>query len=303
MKKILVVYYSQTGQLKKVIDSVIGELSQDADITIDYEELKPSKKYPFPWGEYFFDVFPDSVEEAGCELEPFSIDFTKNYDLVIVGCQSWFLSPSVPATAFFKHPQIKTFLRGKNILTLHGARNMCFSAQESIKKYIAESKGSLVGNIVLGDTNPNYISAITIIKWLVYGNKGPYTFLPNAGISDKTILKARRFAPVIKNFLKKTNNYKLQEELVKQNAVKMKFSVLMTELNAKKIFRKFSKYIAKAAPESKEWHKRIKVFRAYLLFALFGLSPIAMIVFNLVYILAWFKSKKIIEYYRGIELK
>ncbi len=303
MKKILVVYYSQTGQLKKVIDSVVGELSQNTDITIDYEVLKPSKEYPFPWGEYFFDEFPNCVEETGCELDPFTIDFNKDYDLVIVGCQSWFLSPSVPVTAFFKHPQIKTFLKGKNILTLHGARNMCFNAQESIKKYIADAQGKLVGNIVLGDTNPNYISAITIIKWLVYGNKGPYMFLPNAGISDKTIRGAKRFAPVIKSFLDDVNNYKLQEELVKLRAVRVKFSVLMTELNAKKIFRKFSKYVTKAAPGSKEWHKRIKVFRAYLLFALFGLSPIAMIVFNLIFILVWFKSKKIIEYYQGIELK
>ncbi len=303
MKNILVVYYSQTGQLKRVIDSVISGLTQNADINIDYEVLKPSKEYPFPWGEYFFDEFPACVEETGCDLQPFSIDFNKKYDLVIVGCQSWFLSPSVPVTAFFTHPQIKAFLKHKNILTIHGARNMCYSANESIKSFISEAKGNLVGNIVLGDENTNYISAITIIKWLVYGNKGPYMFLPNAGISDKTILDAKRFSPVILNFLNDSQHHKIQQDLIKLDAVKIKFPVLMVDLNAKKIFRKFSKYVTKASPKSKEWNKRIKVFRAYLLFALFGLSPIAMFVFGLINILFRFKTKKTIGYYQGIELK
>ncbi len=303
MKNILVVYYSQSGQLKSVVNSVIDGLIQNTDIHIDYETIKPSKAYPFPWGEYFFDVFPDCVEESGCKLDPFSIDFTKNYDLIIVGCQSWFLSPSIPVTAFFKHPEIKEFLKGKNILTIHGARNMCFSAQESIKQFITTAKANLVGNIVLGDTNPNYISAITIIKWLVYGNKGPYKLLPNAGISNKTISEAKRFSPAIEKFLDAPNHFSLQKELIQLGAVKIKFPVLMTELNAKKIFRKFSKYVSKPTIYSKEWHKRIKVFRAYLLFALFGLSPIAMLVFNTIHLLFRFKTKKTIQYYQGIELK
>ncbi len=303
MKKILVVYYSQSGQLKNVIHSVVDELAQNTDINIDYEIIKPSREYPFPWGEYFFDVFPDSVEERGCDLEPFSFDKNKDYDLVIIGCQSWFLSPSVPVTAFFKHPEIKPFLKIKNVLTIHGARNMCYSAQESIKKFIVGANAKLVGNIVLGDTNHNYISAITIIKWLVYGNKGPYKLLPNAGISDKTISEAKRFAPAINSFLKHQNKTLLQKELISLKAVDIKFSVLMTELNAKKIFRKFSKYVSKPKTYSKEWHKRIKVFRTYLLFALFGLSPIAMLVFNLIHLLFRFRTKKIIAYYQGIELK
>ncbi|MCW3805789.1 hypothetical protein [Plebeiibacterium marinum] len=301
MKNILVVYFSQTGQLKAVVDSVMGKLAQSNEVNIHYEELRPVKEYPFPWRDQFFDVFPDSVTETGCELQPFSFDLNAHYDLVVLGCQTWFLSPSVPVTAFLKHPQIIKFLAKKNIVTIHGARNMCFSAQESIKKYISNAKAKLVGNIVLGDNNTNYISAITIIKWLVYGNKGPYGFLPDAGISKKTIQEASVFGEDLMNFIKSPDSYLLQNELVNKGAVNIRFSVLATELNAKKIFKKFNRYVSKAPKGSKLWHKRIKVFRAYLLFALFGLSPIAMLVFSLVHLLFRFRTKNIIKYYQGIQ--
>ena len=39
-KKVLVLYYSQTGQLKRVIDSFIKDLP-DSDIEVDLKPIKP----------------------------------------------------------------------------------------------------------------------------------------------------------------------------------------------------------------------------------------------------------------------
>ncbi len=302
MKNILVAYFSQTGQLKKVLDAVLTDLYNNDEIHIHWLKIEPENEYPFPWRESFFDVFPSCVEETGCTLKPLHIDTSINYDLVIVGCQTWFLSPSEPVTAFFKHPEIASFLKDKKVLTIHGARNMCFNAQQSIKQFLIDAKAHLVGNILLQDTTTNYISAITIIKWLVYGNKGPYKFLPNAGISDKTIHESARFGTQIIAYLNDADHYPLQENLVKNGAVPVKYPVLMTEINAKKIFRKFSKYVNKATFDSPMWHKRISVFKSYLLFALFGLSPLAMFVFSVINILFRFKTKKVIAYYKGIDM-
>ena len=72
-KKALVVYYTQTGQLKNIVDSVCGSMQVDFDFV--YEELKPVPAYPFPWkGMSFYQAFPESVQEIHCELEPFGFN-------------------------------------------------------------------------------------------------------------------------------------------------------------------------------------------------------------------------------------
>lgn len=48
MKKVLIIHYSQTGQLTEILRSIAGPLRQSADITVDFAQIKPRKPYPFP---------------------------------------------------------------------------------------------------------------------------------------------------------------------------------------------------------------------------------------------------------------
>src|SRR5512138_3283319 len=101
MKRILIIYYTQTGQLKEIIDSVVAPLKNDCQLF--YEELKPVPAFPFPWsGKSFFQAFPESVKEIPCELEPFKNNPDENYDLVILAYQVWYLSPSIPVNSFLQ---------------------------------------------------------------------------------------------------------------------------------------------------------------------------------------------------------
>ena len=94
MKRALVIIYSQTGQLKKIVDSVTVRLREDFELV--FEELKPVPSYPFPWqGRQFFHVFPESVQEIPCVLEPFEFNPDQDFDLVILAYQVWF-SISLP---------------------------------------------------------------------------------------------------------------------------------------------------------------------------------------------------------------
>ena len=70
MKKILVIYYTQSGQLKKIIDSVLSPILEIESIELYFELIKPVQDYPFPWGKKFFDCFPESVKGIPCKLEP-----------------------------------------------------------------------------------------------------------------------------------------------------------------------------------------------------------------------------------------
>src|SRR5580692_10474557 len=94
-KKVLAIYYSQSGQLAEIMDHFTAPLV-DAGHDVEMVSVKPVTAYPFPWTtEQFYSVMPDCVLGVAGELAPFSLK-QRSYDLIILGYQTWFLSPSIP---------------------------------------------------------------------------------------------------------------------------------------------------------------------------------------------------------------
>ena len=121
MKKILVLYYSQTGQLTEIVNSITTELRYNNDVELVFEEIRPKEPYPFPWtGEQFFQAFPESVKEIPCKLNPVSFDTETHFDLVILAYQVWFLSPSIPISSFLQTGEAKNILNGRPTITIIG---------------------------------------------------------------------------------------------------------------------------------------------------------------------------------------
>ena len=57
MKKILVVTYSQSGQLDEIVSNITKHFP--SEIQIHHEKLIPVPAYPFPWkGISFYDAMP-----------------------------------------------------------------------------------------------------------------------------------------------------------------------------------------------------------------------------------------------------
>lgn len=304
MKKVLAIYYTQTGQLKRILDSTLKPFLSDKDVEVDYLELKPTKDYPFPWGDTFFTYFPEAVEGIPCEMIPYNLNLDKKYDLIILAYQPWFLSPSIPIWSFLSSTEASKLLNGKNIVTLIGSRNMWAGAQEIIKKKLTEIGANLIGNIALQDKADNIIAGITIIKWLVHGKKGPSKLLSEAGVSENDIINASKFGVVIKNSLEQNATSTLQSELKKIGAVKVKYHLLNIEITARKIFCKFASLAIKRGELGELQRKRvINLIRVYIIFALFFISPFVSMIFMAVRIILFPFANRRIEYYSNIKLK
>src|SRR3546814_19870390 len=99
MRRVLVVYFSQTGQLRRVAESLCAPLTA-AGVEVDWCALQPRQPYPFPWP--FFrssDQFPETVHLDSPTLQPLGIDVARHYDLVVLAYTVWFLSPAQPIAA------------------------------------------------------------------------------------------------------------------------------------------------------------------------------------------------------------
>ncbi len=301
MKKVLLIHYTQTGQLQRIMDSIRTGLELSSGISTTSFVIEPQSDYPYPWGgDAFFDALPETVKGIPCPLKPLPETLREKYDLILFGYQPWYLSPSIPATALLMHREVAGLFDGTPVVTVIGCRNMWTEAQRIVKGLLKKMNARLVGNIVLRDRTDNYIAGITVIRWLVHGKKGPGRLLPEAGVSERDINDAQNFGTTIAEYLNKDQLNSLQQALLEQRAVPVRYHLVNIERNARKIFDIFADYILRKgrAGESKR-RGRVQLFKVYLLFVFFILSPFFSIIFMLKRWIFFPMANKEIEYLRS----
>src|ERR1043165_1443346 len=288
-KKVLAIYYSQTGQLTEVVNSFISPLTE-AGVSVEVVRVKPENDFEFPWsGERFFNAMPESVLAVPVPLEKFELKESK-YDLVVFAYQPWYLSLSIPANSIMASPQVKNVLKNTPVVTLIGARNMWISSQEKLKKILKEAGADLVGNVALVDKSPNLTSAVTIMHWMFNGKKTRYLgVFPMPGVQQQDIDNARVFGATVLDHLKKADYNGMQQQLVSQGAVDVKKDLMFIEERAPRLFSIWANLIVKRK-NRQAW---LTVFKYYLLFALFIVAPIVLTVNALIFRpLFWAKVRR-----------
>ena len=134
-KKVLVLYYSQTGQLAQIVNSFVDPFVE-AGVSAEVVRAKPKSNFEFPWtSERFFDAMPETVLAIPAPMEKIELKETK-YDLVVFAYQPWYLSLSIPANSILATDEMKKILKDTPVVTLIGARNMWLSSQEKLKKIL-----------------------------------------------------------------------------------------------------------------------------------------------------------------------
>jgi hypothetical protein len=300
MKNVLVIYYSQSGQLESIARNIAKPLLNSENINVLFHEIQLERPFPFPWNnEAFFDAFPESFLQIPTTLKPISEQIMNTkFDLILLNYQVWYLTPSIPVNSFLKSPEAKILLDNIPVVTITGSRNMWFMAQEKVKVLLKQNNALLKGNIALVDRVGNLISVITIVEWMFSGVKKRYLgIFPLPGVSDKDIDESSKFGEVILSSLEQNNLDNLQQKLVEINAVKISSYLVTVDRTANKIFTKWSNFIIGKGESRKSW---LKVFKMYLLLAIWLISPIVYILHLLTYPLKIQKIKKELEYYKGV---
>ncbi|MGC4038903.1 MAG: hypothetical protein QM764_23295 [Chitinophagaceae bacterium] len=298
-KKVLAIYFTQSGQLGDIIDNFTKPLIA-AGATVEKVHIQPLNKFPFPWtSKTFFEAMPESVNMTPAELDPFTLKESR-YDLIIVGFQPWFLSPSIPVSSLLQHPSFKNTLNNTPVITISGCRNMWINAQEKNKRLLKDAGANLVGNIALVDKHNNYTSLVTILYWMMTGKKDKkWGIFPKPGVSDEDVANASIFGETVNQNLATGNWNDLQSKLVDQKAVDIKYHLMFIERKAGKIFKIWSKIIT----GKKNRSTLLVVFKYYLLIALCVAAPLILLVDAIFF--KPFLSKRIErqkKYYSGVEL-
>jgi hypothetical protein len=274
MKKVLAVYYSQSGQLKDIIDNFCGPLIS-AGISVEKVQIKLKNDFAFPWTtKSFFSVMPDCVLGIPAEIEPFQLK-ESSYDLIVLGYQPWFLSPGIPFNSLMHSNAFKNVLKSTPVITITGVRNMWVNAFKKIKLMLKDAHANHVGTIALYDRHLNLVSIFTIFHWMLTGKKDKYLgFFPLPGVSDADISNTKNFGKIALPYLEKNEWNGLQNELIHIKAVDPKYHLMFIEGKAGIMFKLWATFISRRKNKS-FW---LAAFKYYLLIALFIAAPIVYII-------------------------
>lgn len=301
MKKILFIYYSQSGQLAEIARSIAKPFLADEAVEIDFYEIKMVHHFPFPWtSDAFFNTFPETFQQIPEEIHPPAPKILETaYDLILLHYQVWYLSPSIPVNSFLKSTYARQILAGNPVITVSGSRNMWAKAQDKVKALLLENQATLVGNIALTDRHHNLISVVTIVDWMFSGKKRKaYGIFPKPGVSDKEIQEADKFGKIILPYLKNANFEGLQQALIAQGAVDYRFFLVSMDQKGNRMFRIWSSIILK---NPKRRQQLVRMFKYYVVFAIYVVSPIVYLIELLLYPLLYFlKYRREKAHYEGI---
>ena len=274
MPKVLVIHYSQTGQLTEVLRALCAPLIE-AGVQVDQLPIVPATPYAFPWTRMgFFGVFPEAVNGDPIALQP-TAQPAGPYDLIILGYTIWYLNPSIPVNSFLQKAQGSSLFRNTPVLTVIGARNMWVHAQQKVRALITGLGGTPVGNIVAEDRSSNMVSLVTIIRWMFWGKKGAFFLFPPAGIRQEDIQANARFAKPIQEYLGSGRWEGFNSQLLGMGSARIKPALFILEKRALLLFGKYRSFImAKVDRDPASRERRVAILSIALPIGAFVLSPI-----------------------------
>ncbi|MDQ0067149.1 dialkylrecorsinol condensing enzyme DarA [Chryseobacterium lathyri] len=302
-KNILIIYYSQTGQLEDIVKNMAQPFeAKKEEYDVTYYNIQLKEDFPFPWpSDVFFNTFPESYLQIPKEIFPPSDEIlNKKYDLILFGYQVWYLTPSIPIISFLKSGFAEKILKDTDVVTISGTRNMWMLSQEKLKVYLKDLGAKLVGNIALVDRHDNYTSVLTILRWLTTGQKERSGILPAAGISDEEISGSVKYGKIIEKHFSSGNLSGIQPDLINNGAVEIRPFLVRVEKVGNKIFTIWSNLIIK---KKEKRPLLIKFFKVYLMAAIWIISPVVLVLHLLTTPIFWSKRQKQKTYLQGINLK
>ena len=259
MKRILVAYYSQSGDVIRAAESFVKFLDIP-EVELTWECIKPKADYPYPWNLYkFFDVFPECINGEPPEIQLPKFDQDEKFDLVILAYQVWFLAPSLPIQAFLKSEYAKV-LNNTKVITLVVCRNMWHSASEIMKKMIAEVGGIHVDNVVVTHQGPPLATFVTTPRLLLTGKKDKFLgALPPAGVCNQEIDALSRFGRQIANNLTALSDSSNQPLLKYLGAVEINKRYIIPEIIGRFVYTPWAK-TARFFGKPGSWSRRPIVY-------------------------------------------
>ena len=122
-------------------------------------------------------------------------------------------------------------------------------------------------------------------------------------MSEKDINETHLFGKKVIKALQKNEYDALQNDIVMLNKITINTSIMFIESRAKTLFRIWAKTIKKKGTTPEKRTRWLSIFKRYLFFALFFVSPIVLTIYNIIFRpLTFGRIKRKKEYFHSVKL-
>lgn len=190
--------FSHSGQTRALAAACSDGLRAVADQIVE-AEIEPLVPRPYPWTpEGFFGCIPECLAEAGEPIRPLA-DPGDDFDLVVLCCPVWFLSPPPPVISALRDATFVRIAKGRPVILALTARGMWRAAAMRLRRAIVRAGGIPAATMAATFRSGGALSFLSAPASLMTGRPGPFLrgLIPAAGMSPGALGAAHEAGPAL----------------------------------------------------------------------------------------------------------
>ena len=206
--RVLLLYYSYTGQARKVLDAA-GEVFEErgfevSTAPIEFTDPRYSERFSrFPmdhvWRDFIGMLPAQTLKATGQIRTPDEVRRT-DYDLICIGSPTWWRDVSMPLRSFLKSSEAPPLLGGKPFAVFVVCRRYWRENLNAVRKLAEKAGGRYEGAVHFGYPGDQVRSMLSLTSYLGSGEyRDRYLGLriPTTNISEAQLQESRRFAAAL----------------------------------------------------------------------------------------------------------
>ena len=204
-RKVLLLYYSYTGQAQKVLDAA-GEVFRERGCEvyrapIEFTDPRYADRFSrFPmnnvWPD-FIGMLPAQTMRATGEIRTPDEVRRTDYDLICIGSPTWWRNVSMPLRSFLTSAEAGPLLDGTPFAVFVVCRRYWRENFNAVRKLAAKKGGRFVGGVHFGYPGSQVRSMLSLTSYLATGEYRQRYLgvrIPTTNISADQLEETRRFA-------------------------------------------------------------------------------------------------------------
>ena len=204
-KRVLLLYYSYTGQSQKVLQAA-GEVFRERgcevkEARIEFTDPRYAEKFSrFPmrnvWPDFLSMLPAQTLQRTGEITIPAEV-YDGSYDLICIGSPTWWRTVNMPLRSFLKSPDARRLLDGKAVVIFVVCRRYWKENLVAVRKLAVANGAKVLDSIHFGYPGGQLRSMLSLTSYLGSGEyKDRYLGLaiPMTNISAGQVEESRAFA-------------------------------------------------------------------------------------------------------------
>ena len=203
--RVLLLYYSYTGQSQKVLETA-GEVLRNRGCDVREAEIKfTDQRYAEKFSRFpMRRVWPDMLSVLGAqkrnetgEIETPETVRDSDYDLILIGSPTWWDNVSMPLRSFLKSDEARKVLSGKPFAVFVVCRQFWRENLQAVRELAEEQGGRYVDEIHFTYPGDNLRSMLALTSYLgsgEYRQKYLGLRIPPTNVQPDQLEQTRTFA-------------------------------------------------------------------------------------------------------------